>query len=586
MSAPATDTQVDLDPVTFAVIRNGLSSAVREMYTIFKRTAMLPILYEFNDFGMSMFDRDVNLVADAPGIPVFIGSLDGAVTDSVAGVGGVEALRPGDIILNNHPYLTAGQPADAALIQPIFFEGEVIGYSALRGHMGDVGAKGPYPADSTDIWQEGVLFPAIKLYKEGELNEELLTIVRANSRLPHETVGSILAGASSVAACTRKVQAVVAKYGLDLYHATTAQILDHGERTARAAIERIPDGTYVVEDQMDDDGVDMRPIQLRVAVTVAGSEVTIDVTGSDGTRTGPMNCPLGYTISTCRFALKRVTTPFLPASAGESRILTVVAPEGCVFNPVPPAPTFLGAYTSLRLSDMIVHALSQAVPDEMPAQNGGDLVAVLAYLRHPQTGRWSFFFDLGGPGHGAIKGHDGMNALIHPIEAGCEVPPLEVLENRMPVLKTRFELVPDSGGPGQYRGGLASRQDWEFLSDGLCVAICDKTHASDVLGVAGGQSPPYRNSITLFPGTERERRMGKVSDIPVSAGDVCALAPAGGGGYGDPLERDPEAVAHDVREEYVSLGQAREAYGVALTEAGDVDVTATAELRAKLRARS
>ncbi|MCW3005572.1 MAG: hypothetical protein JWP17_198 [Solirubrobacterales bacterium] len=580
----STPTQVDLDPVTFAVIRNGLASAVREMYTIFKRTAMLPILYEFNDFGMSLFDRDVNLICDAPGIPVFIGSLDGAVADSVAELGGEAALRPGDIILNNHPYLTAGQPADAALIQPIFFDGELIGYSALRGHMGDVGAKGPYPTDSTDIWQEGTLFPAIKLYKEGELNEELLRIVRANSRLPHETVGSILAGASSVAACTRKVQAVVRKYGPELYRATTAQVLDHGERMARAAIERIPDGTYVVEDLLDDNGIETTPIPLRCEVTIAGSEVTVDTTGSAGEQLGPMNCPMGYTLSTCRFALKRITTPMLPASAGESRVLKVIAPEGSIFHPRPPAPTFLGAYTSIRLSDMIVHALSQAVPEQMPAQNGGDLVAVLAYLRRPKTGNWTFFFDLGGIGHGAIAGADGMNALIHPVEAGCEVPPLEVLETRMPVLKTSFELVQDSGGPGEFRGGLAARQDWELLSDGLAVAIADKTHASTVLGVAGGQSPPQRNAVIAFPGTERERRMGKVSDIHVVAGDVIRLAPAGGAGYGDPLNRDPAAVAHDVREEYVSRASARDDYGVVLTDDGAVDAAATDALRTQRRA--
>jgi N-methylhydantoinase B len=381
------------------------------------------------------------------------------------------------------------------------------------------------------------------------------------------------------------VQAVVAKYGVDLYNATTVQILDHGERMARAAIEKIPDGTYVVEDKLDDNGIETTPIFVRCSVTVAGSEVTVDVTGSDGEQIGPMNCPYGYTLSTCRFALKRVTTPFLPASAGESRVLTVVAPEGSIFNPRPPAPTFLGAYTSIRLSDMIIHALSQAVPEQMPAQNGGDLVAVLAYLRQPKTGNWSFFFDLGGIGHGAIAGADGMNALIHPVEAGCEVPPLEVLETRMPVLKTRFELVQDSGGPGEFRGGLAAHQDWEFQSGGLAVAIADKTRESEVLGVAGGQSPPERNAIVMFPGTEGERRMGKVSDIPVKAGDAVTVAPAGGAGYGDPLNRDPEKVAHDVREEYVSLRSARDDYGVVLAADGTVDVAGTESLRSELRGR-
>jgi N-methylhydantoinase B len=580
MTAPDT---TGLDPITFAVVRNGLSSAARAMYQVFKRTATLPILYEFNDFGMSLFDDRVNMIADAPGIPIFVGSLDACIRDTVAEVGGPEALRPGDVLLNNHPYLTAGQPADAALIQPIFLGDRLIGYAALRGHMGDFGAKGPYPLDATELFQEGTLLPALKLHDEGRVNELVLRIVAANSRMPNETVGSILAGVGAVQAASRKLVALVEKHGIETYYATVDALLDHGERVARGVVETIPDGTYVYEDHLDGNGITADPVKLRCAVTIAGSEVTIDLTGSADEQMAAVNCPLGYTLTTCRFALKRLTTPELPASSGEQRPLTVIAPEGSIFNPRPPAGSFIGAYTSLRLTDMILQALAPAVPG-IPAENGGDLVMALAYLKQPVSGRFGFFFDIGALGHGATRDSDGMNALIHPIEAGCEAMPTELLETRLPVLKLRAELIPDSGGAGRFRGGLSAESEFEFRSDGLTVLLADKL-TSEVKGLEGGRNAPFTNSITLFPGTEREIRAGKVSDVPIAAGDRMVFRPAGGGGHGDPLDREPERVAADVLDEYVTPQAARELYGVVFSDEEEavVDAEATAALRASMR---
>lgn len=568
------------DPITFAVVRNGLTSAANEMYRVFKRTTMLPVLYEYNDFGMSIYDDRLNLVAEAPGLPIFVGSLDDCIARTIEELGGRENLVPGDILINNHPYLTAGQPADAALIEPIFFEDEIVGFCALRAHMGDLGAKGPYPTDSTEIFQEGLIFPALKLYESGTLNEDLIKILKANSRIPAETAGNVLAGAGALRAGSRAVKAVLAKYGTETYYATIDEVLDHGERIAREGIAQIPDGTYRYEDYLDDDGVrEGEPVYLTCSVTIDGTEMTIDLSGSAEEQLGAVNCPWGYTLTTCRFSLKRLVTPDIPPNGGEHRPLTVIAPEGTVFNPVAPAACFVGFITSVRLSDMLLNALAPALPDRIPAENGGDLMGVLAFLRNPETKRWVFFWDDGGIGHGARADRDGMNALIHPMSAGIEYLPTELLETRMPVIKHRHELEQDSGGPGRFRGGLGAVAEFELLSDGLAVTLADKSKVSDIRGLDGGMSPPHRNEIVLFPGTARELHLGKRSDIPVEAGDIIVSRPAGGGGYGDPFARDPELVAADVLNEYVSREAAEQLYGVVLTDTGALDIAATEKRR-------
>jgi N-methylhydantoinase B len=300
---------------------------------------------------------------------------------------------------------------------------------------------------------------------------------------------------------------------------------------------------------------------------------------------GPINCPWGYTVTTCRFALKRITTPTLPPSSGDYASLTVVAPEGSICNPVVPAPTFISWVTSVRLGDLIVKALAPGLPGQIPAENGGDLMGLLAYIEDPETKRLHFFYDDASLGHGATESHDGMNALFHPTSAGCRLVPTEVTETRMPVIKTRFELSQDSGGAGRFRGGLSATAEYELRGGGLGIAIAEKTRASTVEGLAGGFGPPTANSITMFPGTDKELRLGKKSDIPVQAGDAIVVAPAGGGGHGDPLERDVERVQRDVRDEYVSIGAARRLYGVVIDPGTHrADAAATAALRREMAA--
>lgn len=577
---------MSLDPITYALVRNSFRAVAREIFTVFKRTAMLPVLYESNDFGISIYDDKLNLIADAPGVPIFIGSLDYAIRRTIDELGGADQLNPGDVLFNNHPFLTGGQPPDAAMIQPIFHREKLIGYIAIRAHLGDFGSKDPYPTDSTEIFQEGVLFPALKLYEEGRLNETIPKILKANSRMPVETVGCMFAAAGAARLGTEKMTQLVEKYGQEAYYDAIDRMLADGERASRTAIEAMTDGVYSFEDYMDDNGVDSDPVKVAGTITISGSDVTIDLSDSAPQQGGPINSPLPYTVTHCRFVLKLLTTPDLPPTSGEYAPLTVIAPEGGIFNPVTPAPTFLGCAAGIRLNGLIIEALRPAMPMELPAPNGGDYHLVMSLVERQDKSRFEFFFDQGAPGHGATSTSDGMSGLFHPLEAGGSLSPAEVMENRMPVIVWRAGLRQDSGGPGQFRGGLSAEGEYELLGDGTTTVVAERSTsaAKPSHGIEGGLGSQFLNSVTLFPGTDKELRCGKRCGVSMTNGDRIIVQPPGGGGYGDPLDRDVERVALDVRDEYVSVGYARSAFGVVFDPATkQVDREGTEELRKQLR---
>lgn len=494
-------------------------------------------------------------------------------------LGGPASLEPGDVILSNNPHYTGGQPVDLAVFQAIFWDDEIIGYAAIRGHMGDLGGKNLYPIDATEVFQEGVVFPPVRLRTAAGFNEDIFRTIAMNSRMPKETVGSIRGAVASVGVAVDAVGKLVREYGLDTYRRTVAELLDHGERFARRAIAQIPDGTYIVERNLDSNGFDDKPVPLRCSVRVEGTDVTVDLTGSAPQQVGSANCPQAYVTSACRFALKRVISPTLPASSGESRPLRIINPSDSIFAPRWPAATWTAPFTAIRLSDMVMSAFAQALPERLPAENAGDLMQFIALLTDPQTGRLSLFADLGMLGHGAAKGHDGLSATLHAVAAGCLNIPTELIENRMPVRKRRFELVADSGGPGEFRGGLATVAEIEILGDGASTTQADKHSAARVEGLAGGRPAPFTNSITLFPGTAEERVLGKAAGVEVRSGDRVLVAPAGGGGWGDPLSRAVGRVAADVKEGYVTTEAARREYGVVVGPDGIVDTAATRALR-------
>jgi N-methylhydantoinase B len=571
-----------LDPVTFAVVRNALASAAVDIHWVFKRICTLPVLYEGNDYGACVYDQRLNLFSESPAAPLFSGSFDDCIQQMLAQIGS-DNLRPGDVLFATDPGISGTHTPDAPFVEPIFYEGILVGYAALRCHIGDVGAIDFYPTTSTSSYQEGLMVPPCKLYEAGKLNDLLVRIVRANSRIPIETAGNLLAAAAALHSGRDRVLKVIKTYGPETYFATVDGILDHGERIARQRLEEIPDGTYSIEDHLSDDNVKVgQPVKLECHVTIDGSDMTIDTTGSSEQVTGPYNSPWGTTLAAARFSLKKLIGREAPSNTGEHRTLKLISPRGSIFNPViPPAASWNYYLPAVRLCAMITNALAPVLPERIPAPHPADYPLILGMLEHPKTRRPTFFSMDTGTGLGAKKGADGESALVNETGAGVETTPAEVMETRQPVLRTRFELIADSGGPGEFRGGLGVAVEYEFLSSGSGMCTAEGIRP---WGLAGGLGPPEAGVTIVYPGTDKEVRLGKASNLPLAKDDRVISITAGGGGYGYPWRRELDKVLWDVRNGYVSRRAAEQVYGVVLSHDGKIDTSATQQRRAALEA--
>lgn len=570
------------DSITTEVIRYELVSAAEEMKRCFKRTTTLAILYELNDFGISIYDHALNLIADVPGIPLFSGTLNCCVRSCIDQVG-LANLGPGDVLTTSVPFDTGSQPIDAALVAPFFLDDEIVAYTALKAHMGDLGAIDAYPTTSTEMFQEGLLMPALYLFRKGELQEQIVRLIKAHSRIPNTTAANFLAAASALRVGGRRVEALVARYGRDTFGSAVQEMISHGERISRAAVAAIPDGTWEIVDFMDNNGVDPEPVKLHATVTVRDSDFIIDLSGSAPQQRGPINSPFPGTMSACRYVLKSLTTPLLPANEGHFRPLKVIAPSGSIFNPTPPAACFLYAWPEQRLMDLIPMALAPAIPQRIVAHSGGDCCDFLMTDFDYENGRGDYGGGVEAVGMGASWNRDGENALLHHCESGCCNIPNEVEESRVPVLVERYQLREDSGGAGKFRGGVGVVKEYHALASTTAISIAERTEASVVTGIEGGKAG-WLNEITYFPGTPRELKRGK-HKADLHAGDRVLIRSGGGCGWGNPLERDPQAVLADVIAGYVSFTAAESEYGVVLLQVnGELNVHAerTAAFRANL----
>lgn len=573
-----------IDPITVEVIRYDLISACEEIKKIFKRTTTLPVLYEVNDFGISIYDAKIRLLADTPGIPLFSGTLDWCVESCVKEVG-KERLQVGDVLINNYPFATGSQTSDVAVISPIIFDDEIMGYAALKGHMGDLAAIDPYPSTSEDIYQEGIIFPSLKLYRAGVVDEDVLRLIRFNSRIGYPTSANFLAAAAALRAGARRVCEILDKYGREVFSAAIDEILSHGELVARKSVEQIPDGTWSGVDYMDSNGIENKPVKISVKVTVQGSEMIIDLSDSAEQQKGPVNMPYPGAVSAVRYTFKALTTPLLPSNGGHFKPLKVIAPPGSIFNPKHPAPTFLYAWPGFRLMDLIPSVLHSAIPHKVVACSGGDVCGAQLMYYDTQTGHGDIGGGPEGVGTGAKKTFDGENGLMLDGVSGCCNAPVEVMETRIPVRIKRYELRQDSGGPGKSRGGLGLRKDHQTLVDVMLITNAEKIIRSVPWGLAGGM-PGMNNRVVVHPETSRQQVLGKYRGY-LKAGEVVSQQSGGGGGYGDPLERDPQLVFSDFINEYVSLHGARRNYGTVIRKDrnGDyrLDLKATYALRKRMQ---
>ncbi|MFF0267043.1 hydantoinase B/oxoprolinase family protein [Kribbella sp. NPDC004536] len=565
------------DSITIEVIRHGLLAAAEEMARNLCRTAYNTVVYEIHDYGIGIHDAHGDVVADAPGIAVFTRGNDHGIKAAKEFLG-ADAMLPGDVFLLNYPYWSSAHTLDPLVFAPIHAGDELIGFASCRVHVLDLKQKDPgYVLDSTDMYQEGLFFPATKLYREGVANEDIFNVIRFNSRLPERTIGDLQAQVSACVTGVRRTQAIAAKYGVPALTGAMEAINDHGERLARLALAKLPKGTWTAYDFVDSDGVDLdRMVKLNVTVTVTDDEMVIDWTGTDRDVRGPINLPVGQTAAFCSLVFKALTTPDTPVVAGNFRPLRIVTEPGSVVHAVPPMPTFT-LWTGLLGGEVVLKALAQGMPDRVPACSGGDVCSMMGLGINPRTGEHWLEATNEAVGFGGHAGGDGADGIMHLTEPGCRSNPVEVLETKSPMFIESYGYRPDTGGAGRHRGGVGVGRAYRFTapSTGICLVYKTKTKPWAIDGGREGDN----NHIILNPGTEREAVQGG-SYNRLEAGEVLVNNTGGGGGYGDPFERDPERVAADVRNGFVSVAAAEREYGVLVDPATfEVDATATARLR-------
>jgi N-methylhydantoinase B len=549
-----------IDGATAEVVRSYLGSAAEEMRATLIRTAFNPVIYEVLDFGISIYDSDLELIAEAPGLTFFLGANDYAIRKGVEYVG-ADKICPGDVLLLNYPYWNAAHTHDATLFSPFFLDGSETptAYLCVRAHWLDLGAKDPgYVLDSTSVFQEGILFPGTRIFKEGKPDHELLELIRFNSRLPELVIGDLHAQVAALRTGERRLREIYSRFGKPVVDAAIELVFRHGEEQTRRALRELPQGTWTATDELDDDGVGTDPVPMQVTVTIADEVFEVDFAGSAPATVGPVNMPFGATLAMCKVAMKALTTPHEPGNGGHMRPLRVKAEPGNLFHAVTPAPTFT-LWTGIVALELIFKAVAQGMPDRLAASTGGDVPGFMMVGIHPDTGQMFAVSNNEPVGWGGTPRHDGCNATLHLSESIVRNTPIEVLESKTTMLVERLELRRDSAGAGRFRGGVGVQRLIRFLGPGEFLSVVKKTRTRP-WGLAGGRDAET-NGFVLYPGTDRERAVSTHRE-PVEPGDRVLVLSGGGGGHGDPRERERERVVADVLEGYVSAEAARDEYGL------------------------
>lgn len=546
---------IDADPITTEVVRHALNSAADQIKKTLIRTAFSPVIYEVLDFAVAIYDRELRLLAQAPSLPLFMGTMNFCVDAAVKAIGGEHNLEPGDILMYNFPYGTGSHPQDLAVIMPVFYKNkELIGYTAVKGHWLDIGGKEPYSTDTVDVFQEGTIYPGVKLYNKGKLVEDIYRMVLANTRVPKMVEGDLNAEVVAVRTGAAALLRVVERYGMKKFNSAVEHMFNHGEAVIRSYFKKIPDGRYVGQGMMDDNGVDNNPVPFEVIVEVKGSTVRIDYSNAPAQQAGPINCPVPSTISASRVAITMLAGSNEAPNEGHFRAIEVVTRPGTMFHPEFPAPCFLYGWPAMQAIEVIYNAISKAMPQAVPACSGGDLCAMVWWGTREATGEpWAD----GSPhpvGQGAHYKGDG-DTVLHIAESATRFAPIEVWEAKNPWMLEKVELAPDSCGPGKFRGGLGLEMFFQMLEDSYVTATVERTKTAPWGLEGGGEGRANRAALRYADG--RKIPVAKATRLLVPKGATLEMYCGGGGGYGNPDERDVEAVKSDLREGYITEEYAR-----------------------------
>jgi N-methylhydantoinase B len=570
---------VKSDPVVTEIVRNGVIAITEEMKSNLTRTAYNMIIYEALDFTVGLFTPKGETISIGLGLPMFIRGMAETIKAKLEHYG-VENIHPGDILLTNDAYITGSHLNHLTFTQPIFLDDELIGFACCMAHWPDIG--GTLDGITTDIYSEGLQLPIVKYKRAGVVNEEIVDIIKANVRLPDRAMGDLRAQLTAIGTGERRYIELVQRYGKDQVYASISDIMDQSERAARARTLSIPDGVYEAESYMDDDGVSISDrIPIKVRVIVKGDEMTVDLTDVAAQVKGFYNSGITTGHACSQVAFKCITSPTdYPINDGSFRNLTAIVPPGRVISAVKPAPMRWWMTFPMTIVDTVFKALTPAIPDRTIAGHHADLVIGLLNGINPKTNEFYIaFIGPTGGGWGAKRTEDGVSATVCINDGDTHNSPAEQLETKFPILIENYNLRQDSGGPGEFRGGLGCENTVQARADLMLNAQVERMHCKP-WGLNGGMEAAGNAVVLRADGTWKEDYPNaKLLTARIVEGDAFAVRSGGGGGFGDPHKRPAETVAHDVRQGYVSVESAERDYGVICDEAGTLDVAATEKAR-------
>jgi len=582
MNTAQATTSRAVDAFTAEVVRSALVAITSEMKTNLMRTAYHTIIYEAEDFTVGLFDADGHTISIGLGLPMFIRGLSDSIKAKVA-FWGKENIEPGDILLTNDSYVMGSHLNHMIFTLPIFHDCELVAFASSMAHWQDIG--GQLGGITRDIYSEGLQLPFVKIFKAGVQDAELTEVIRMNVRVPERAMGDFRAQIAAIRTGERRLSYLLKRYGNQAFKESVRLVFEQSEKLARAAVRQIPDGIYEAESFMDDDGVNIgKHIPIKVRVEVRDDEMTIDLSGVSPQVAGFYNSGPTAGRSAAELVFKCVTTPLLlPINEGSFRPLKIVLPPGRVVSATKPAPVRVWMTVPMTVCDTIFRALAEPCPERTIAAHYADLCIVNPHGFDAETGRY-FWSHIGHPGGGwgAKSDEDGRSATVALNDGDTHNSPIEATEAKSPIIIEQRALRQDSGGGGKYRGGLGVAQQVRMRRPATIYSRMERTICAP-WGLHGGK-PALANRISIFrsDGAVQKFPTGKIEPTELAEGDGFLIETAGGGGFWNPLERDPERVLADVRSGYVSVEAARREYGVVIQQQGrrfELDVEATKELR-------
>jgi N-methylhydantoinase B len=573
----------NIDGITLEVMKNAFYTIAEEMGVTLIRTALSTNIKDRMDCSTAIYTRNGDLIAQAEHVPLHLGLMP-SVVHEVLKLFPAETLKEGDAILINDPYISGSHLPDIFMISPIFYQEELVGLAANIAHHVDVGGltPGSMSVKATEIFQEGLRLPAIRIQREGVLDKEIMRLLEKNVRTGKEVLGDIYAQLAANKVAETRLKDLLDKHSVNFIYACMAEIMNYSDRRMKAAIKEVPNGSYRFKDILEGDGITEDSIEIQALVNISDESIEVDFTGSAKQSQGPVNSTHGVTNACVYYALKAILDPEVPPNAGTYRSISIHAPKGSIVNPKFPAPVSnANSNTSQRITDAIFGALVQILPEKSMAACSGTMNGFAIGGFDENKNNYFSYVETYGGGQGALYDLDGMDG-VHTNMTNTLNTPVEVIEQTFPFIVNKYRLVSGSGGAGKFRGGLGMERELKLLGDDFTVTLMSDRQKNQPWGLFNGEGG-RTSSCTLITEDGDHISLSSKVTMKVSKGSTIRLATAGGGGYGSPYDRNPQMVLEDVILENIDLQQARLQYGIAINSDNlSINIEETNQLRQSL----